>query len=294
MVKVQAPEYPFRRTGKHDRLKEITISGEELFALEARGISPTFIDWARVREVLLSEYEFHTERSLGGLTARDALHMLRARKPDLLIYGEGANGDGAPLTDSQRSHVFFAWNIHKIKATGCSEKAAVQFASLVEDWLSDGPNALLVGEHIERLFHIADCLYQHSGLGWLDALETVIEHEWLLRLKARTAENTGARQPGLEILPDILSRMNEVIEIARKNASAGARGAPPMLDLDKSIYEQLNGRACQRKKLADIFRVSERRVADAVARLKDAGLIEMRRGLGYYRPDAPPTDADVH
>jgi biotin operon repressor len=68
-----------------------------------------------------------------------------------------------------------------------------------------------------------------------------------------------------------------------------------MTDGQKRLWEALQGRALTGKELARALDTSEETVRQWVKELRAAGHeIENRRGRGYFRPDAPPSEAGGH
>ncbi len=63
-----------------------------------------------------------------------------------------------------------------------------------------------------------------------------------------------------------------------------------LTSFQKSILEALNGQGLTKPKLADKLKCEERRLYKngGIKDLMAAGLVANKRGVGYYRPDAPP------
>jgi hypothetical protein len=60
--------------------------------------------------------------------------------------------------------------------------------------------------------------------------------------------------------------------------------------LQEAILQALNGKALKKEDLADDVKIDPSRLyrPGALQELRKSGKVEHKRGIGYYRPDAPP------
>lgn len=95
--------------------------------------------------------------------------------------------------------------------------------------------------------------------------------------------------------PAPIELMRRAVESAKRNASAIPIANPtvdnlPLHPRQQAILDALKCRALQTKALVKAAGVSDQKqfFRDYLSPLKEKGLVMNKRGIGYFRPDAPP------
>jgi hypothetical protein len=99
---------------------------------------------------------------------------------------------------------------------------------------------------------------------------------------------------GREMNPDVVVRADNPVDVQFQQATTKTPTAFVPTPLQKAILNALDGKAMKKQALADAVSKGEGTVlyrAGGLKELREREIVEHKRGVGFYRPDALPPDA---